>query len=260
MADCYLITGASSGLGAGFAKALAAKGNDLVLIARRADRLEALAALLREEYDVTVHVFPTDLTESGAVASLMEELAAQGITVTHLINNAGYGLRGAFAEMDGPSQARMIDLNCRVPTELSHAVLPAMIAAGRGGILNVASTAAFQPGPWMAVYYATKAFMLYFSEGLHDEVKDKGVKVSALCPGPTRTEFFANAEMEDSALNRFMAGAPEKVIEDGLKALEANKAVRISGALNATIANSIRLTPRPLARKIAGELQKARTR
>ena len=188
----------------------------------------------------------------------MEELAAQGITVTHLINNAGYGLRGAFADMDGPSQARMIDLNCRVPTELSHAVLPAMIAAGRGGILNVASTAAFQPGPWMAVYYATKAFLLYFSEGLHDEVKDKGVKVSALCPGPTRTEFFANAEMEDSALNRFMAGAPEKVVEAGLKALEANKAVHVTGALNVAIASSIRFTPRPLARRIAGELQKAR--
>lgn len=260
MGDCYLITGASSGLGAGFAKALAANGHDLVLVARRADRLEALAAALREEYAITAHVFSTDLTASGAVAQLMEELAEQGITITHLINNAGYGLRGAFADMDGPSQARMIDLNCRVPMELTHAVLPDMIKAGRGGILNVASTAAFQPGPWMAVYYATKAFLLNFSEAVHDEVKDKGISVSALCPGPTKTEFFSLAEMEDSALNRFMTGAPEKVVQDGLKALETNKAVRVSGALNATIASSIRFTPRPLARKIAGELQKARGR
>lgn len=260
MGDCYLITGASSGLGAGFAKALAAKGHDLILVARRADRLETLAALLREQYGVKVHVLPTDLTESGAVAGLMEEIAAQGLTVTHLINNAGYGLRGPFTEMDGPSQARMIDLNCRVPTELTHAVLPAMVASGRGGVLNIASTAAFQPGPWMAVYYATKAFLLSFSEAVHDEVKDKGVAVSALCPGPTRTEFFVHAEMEDSTLNRFMAGAPEKVVEDGLKALAGNKAVRISGALNNAIATSIRFTPRPLARKIAGELQKARAR
>lgn len=260
MSDCYLITGASAGLGAGFAKALAAKGHDLILVARRADRLETLAALLRDQYGVAVHVLPADLTESGAVAALMEDIAAQKLTITHLINNAGFGLRGAFADMDGPSQARMIDLNCRVPTELTHAVLPAMIAAGRGGILNIASTAAFQPGPWMAVYYATKAFLLSFSEAIHDEVKDKGVAVSALCPGPTRTEFFALAEMEDSALNRFMAGAPEKVIEDGLKALDANKAVRVSGALNSAIAGSIRITPRPLARRIAGELQKARGR
>lgn len=260
MGDCYLITGASAGLGAGFARTLAAKGHDLILVARRADRLETLAALLRQDYNIAVHVFPADLTESGAVAQLMEELAERKLTPTHLINNAGYGLRGSFVDMDGPSQARMIDLNCRVPTELSHAVLPAMIAAGRGGILNIASTAAFQPGPWMAVYYASKAFLLSFSEALHDEVKDKGVAVSALCPGPTRTEFFAAADMEDSALSRFMAGAPEKVIEDGLKALEANKAVRVSGALNATIASSIRFTPRPLARKIAGELQKARAR
>lgn len=258
MTDCYLITGASAGLGAHFAMEVAAQGHDLVLVARRSDRLEELAQLLRNRHQVAVHVIVTDLTESGAVAFLMDEIEQQGLTVTHLINNAGFGLRGAFAEMDGPSQARMIDLNCRVPMELCHAALPAMITAGKGGILNVASTAAFQPGPWMAVYYATKAFMLSFSEALHDEVKEKGVNVSALCPGPTRTEFFELAEMEDSMLSRYMAGAPEKVVRDGLNALAANKAVRVPGVLNKTIAGSIRFTPRPLARKIAGSLQKAR--
>ena len=258
MRDCYLITGASAGLGTHFAQAVAARGSDVILVARRADRLEQLAQHLRQKHDIDAHVIVSDLTEAGAVARLMEEVTELGLSVTHLINNAGFGLRGAFAEMDGPSQARMLDLNCRVPTELTHAVLPAMIAAGRGGVLNVASTAAFQPGPWMAVYYATKAYLLSFSEAVHDEVKAQGVSVSALCPGPTRTEFFDVAEMQDSALSRFMAGPAEKVVADGLMALDANRAVRVSGMLNATIASSIRFTPRPLARRIAGELQRAR--
>jgi len=254
--SCYLITGASAGLGAGFAARLAADGHDLVLVARRADRLEALAASLRERHGVRVSVIVSDLTEAGAVAQLMVDIERQGIAVTHLVNNAGFGLRGGFADLDGPSQARMIDLNCRVPVELCHAVLPAMLASGRGGILNVASTAAFQPGPWMAVYYATKAFLLSFSEGLHEEVRGRGVSIAALCPGPTRTEFFEVAEMTDSALSRFLAGEPGKVVADGLAALNANRAVAVSGRLNAALAGSMRFTPRRVARTIAGRLQR----
>ena len=158
MTDCYLITGASAGLGSLFAARLAAEGHDLVLVARRADRLHQLASALHEQHGIHVTVIVADLTEAGAVAELTADLERQGVVVTHLVNNAGYGLRGPFAELDGPSQARMIDLNCRVPVELAHAVLPGMLAAGRGGILNVASTAAFQPGPWMAVYYASRRF------------------------------------------------------------------------------------------------------
>ncbi len=258
MSDCYLITGASAGLGSQFAVALAKQGHDVILVARRAARLEELAQLLRDRYGIAAHIFVSDLTEAGAVARLISDIETEGLVITHLINNTGFGLRGAFADMDGPSQARMIDLNCRVPTELTHAVLPAMIAAGRGGILNIASTAAFQPGPWMAVYYATKSFLLSFSEAVHDEVKNKGIKVSALCPGPTRTEFFDVADMRDSALSRFMSGTADIVVRDGLKALANNRAVKVSGILNAAIAGSIRLTPRPLARKLAGELQRAR--
>jgi uncharacterized protein len=152
----------------------------------------------------------------------------------------------------------MIDLNCRALVELCHAVLPAMIRAKSGGILNVASTASFQPGPWMAVYYASKAFVLSFSEALHHEVRDQGVSVSALCPGPTKTEFFDVAEMHDTALSRYMAGDAAKVVADGIRALDRNKAVEISGALNTTIAQSIRFTPRPIARRIAGALQRRR--
>ncbi len=254
-----LITGASAGLGAGFARAFAARGDDLVLVARRTDRLNALAAELTATHGIHVAVVSTDLTEAGAVARLQIDLQDQGLTVTRLINNAGYGLRGAFADMDGPSQARMIDLNCRALVELCHAFLPDMIKAGRGGILNIASTAAFQPGPWMAVYYASKAFVLSFSEALHDEVRASGVTVSALCPGATKTEFFETAQMTDSLLSRYMAGDADKVIRDGLTALDRNRAVAISGALNIVIAQSIRFTPRWLARWIAGSLQRRRS-
>jgi hypothetical protein len=152
----------------------------------------------------------------------------------------------------------MIDLNCRALVELCHLALPGMIARKSGGILNVASTAAFQPGPWMAVYYATKAFVLSFSEALHEELKDRGVRVSALCPGPTRTEFAEVADMADSDLFKRFASGPEAVVADGLAALKANRAVKVSGAMNAVMAGSIRFTPRWLARRIAGSLQKRR--
>jgi uncharacterized protein len=253
-----LITGASAGLGAGFARAFAARGDNLVLVARRTARLQALANDLISAHGIDVDVITSDLTEAGAVAQLQIELEDQSCVVTHLVNNAGYGLRGNFVDMDGPSQARMIDLNCRALVELCHAFLPAMVAARRGGILNIASTAAFQPGPWMAVYYASKAFVLSFSEALHDEVRASGVTVTALCPGPTRTEFFETAQMNDTALSRYMAGDADKVIRDGIAALDRNRAVAISGLLNTVIAQSIRFTPRALARWIAGALQKRR--
>ena len=253
-----LITGASAGLGTHFALALAAEGHDLILVARRTDRLEQLAQLARTKHGVSAHVLPADLAKKNAVAKLVEAVSLQGLSVDLLVNNAGYGARGAFAEMDRQMQVRMIDLNCRALMELSHAFLPDMLAAKRGAILNVASTAAFQPGPWMAVYYATKAFVLSFSEALHEEVKDRGVHVSALCPGPTRTEFADLADMGDSELFKRFASAPEQVVADGLKALKANRAVMVSGGMNKVMAGSIRFTPRLLARRIAGSLQKAR--
>ena len=253
-----LITGASSGLGARFALAVAAEGGDVILVARRADRLAQLARSIREKYDVAAEAIVCDLGAPGAPAKLIAEVAKRGLAVDTLINNAGFGARGAFAEIDRIAQARMIDLNCRALMELCHVVLPGMIAKGSGGILNIASTAAFQPGPWMSVYYATKAFVLSFSEGLHEEVKGQGVHVSALCPGPTRTEFAAVADMADSALFKRFASDPEAVVRDGLRALKANKAVEVSGAMNTLMAGGIRFTPRGLARSMAGSLQKAR--
>lgn len=254
-----VITGASAGLGVHFAENLAAARRDLLLVARRADRLDALAARLRAEHGITVDVIAIDLSAPDAPRALIDQAHARGLSITMLINNAGFGARGAFDGLDLARQAEMIDLNCRALMALCHLVLPGMIARGQGEILNVASTAAFQPGPWMAVYYATKAFVLSFSEALHEEVKDKGVRVSALCPGPTRTEFADVADMSDSELFKRFASDANAVAREGLAALRANRAVKVSGVLNAVMAGSIRFTPRGLARRIAGSLQKARS-
>jgi len=253
-----LVTGASAGLGTHFALALAKRGDDVVLVARREDRLEQLAERIRGRHGVAAHIVAADLAKKTAIAKIIDRVAGEGLTVDLLINNAGFGARGAFAEIDRAAQARMIDVNCRALVELSHAFLPAMLDRRSGAILNVASTAAFQPGPWMAVYYATKAFVLSFSEALHEEVKDQGVHVSALCPGPTRTEFAELAAMGDSELFKRMAGPPEKVVADGINALGANRAVVVSGMMNKVGASSIRFIPRGLARRLAGSLQKAR--
>lgn len=253
-----LITGASAGLGEGFARALAADGCDLILTARRGDRLEALAAELRATHHVAVAIFPADLADPAAAPRLIADIAAAGLTIDTLINNAGYGLRGPVATLDEQAQLGIIDVNCRALVALARAVLPAMIARKDGGILNIASTAAFQPGPWMAVYYASKAFVLSFSEALHEEVRAHGVRVAALCPGPTHTEFADRVGMTDMPLFARLASGPDTVVRDGLAALRANQAVKVSGAINAVMAESIRLTPRALARRIAGSLQRAR--
>jgi uncharacterized protein len=254
MTQVCLVTGASAGLGAGFARQLAASGKSLVLVARRLDKLEALAAELRKTYGIQVFAEASDLSEQGAVKSLMARLKARNLEVDCLVNNAGFGLNGKFSELDGDKQSDMITLNCTALTELCHAVLPAMIARKSGSILNVASTAAFQAGPLMAVYYASKAFVLSFSEALHEEMLPHGIHVSALCPGATETEFFSAAGMGGSALAK-MASNPEKVVTDGLLALKNNKAFVVSGLMNKLLAQSTRFTPRFITRKIAKSLQ-----
>lgn len=256
MAGTALITGASAGLGERFARALAREGHEVILVARRRDRLDILAEAIRQEFGRQAHVFPADLAAPGAADALIAAIAAAGLPINTLVNNAGFGLRGAFAELDRARQLEMIDLNCRVLVELCHAVLPGMVQMRGGGILNIASTAAFQPGPWMAVYYASKAFVLSFSEALHEEVKGKGVRVACLCPGATRTEFADVSDMASSRLFKMFAGDADAVVRDGLAALVGNRAVKTSGLVNALMAASIRFTPRPLARGLAGALQK----
>ena len=219
-----LITGASAGLGVEFARQLKARGQKLVLVARRKDRLDALAAELGNARVVAI-----DLSEAGSTARLMADVAAAGEYVDTLINNAGFGLKGRFAELDAARQRAMIDLNVTSLTELCRAVAPGMFERGQGAILNVASTAAFQPGPNMAVYFATKAYVLSFSEALHEELKPHGIHVTALCPGPTKTEFGEVAGFSgNGAFDRLSADA-ESVVRAGLKGLEAKRAVVVSG-------------------------------
>jgi hypothetical protein len=245
-----LITGASAGLGVEFARELSKRGYSLVLAARRKERLDLLAAELGNARAVEI-----DLGREGAAAELVGNVEAAGETIDLLVNNAGFGLHGRFDKADPKRLRQMIDLNCGALTELCREVLPAMIERRSGGILNVASTAAFQPGPGMAVYFATKAFVLSLSEALHEEAKRFGVKVSALCPGPTRTEFGEVAGFKGTKLIGRLSMDAEPVVRAGLEALDANRAVAITGVVNKAGALSIRFLPRSLVRKLAGAIK-----
>lgn len=250
MRKVALITGASAGLGVEFARQLRERGHRLVLAARRKERLDELAKELGNSRVVTV-----DLSKKDSAAKLLADVEAKGETVDLLVNNAGFGLIGQFAELDARREREMIDLNVGALTELCRGVAPGMIERKSGGIINVASTAAFQPGPKMAVYFATKAFVLSLTEALHEELKPHGVKVCCLCPGPTRTEFGevagfgGNGLFEKTAMN-----APE-VVPAGLKGLDSNKAIVIPGTLNKVGAVSGRFAPRSVVRKIAGAIK-----
>jgi short-subunit dehydrogenase len=245
-----LITGASAGLGADFARQLAKRGFALVLAARRKDRLDALAKELGNARGVGI-----DLSKKDAAARLMADIAAAGEEVEILVNNAGFGLIGRFADLDAKRLRQMIDLNVGTLTELCRAVAPQMIARQSGGILNVASTAAFQPGPKMAVYFATKAFVLSLSEALHEELKPHGVKVSCLCPGPTQTEFGNVAGFGGNGLFDRVAMESPQVVAAGLAGLDRNHAVVVPGLMNKIGAASTRFAPRPIVRKIAGAIK-----
>jgi uncharacterized protein len=245
-----LITGASSGLGVEFARQLSNRGKGLVLVARRKDRLEALAAELGSARALAI-----DLSEPGATSRLLADLDRAGERVEILVNNAGFGLRGRFVELDAAREREMIDLNIGALTDLCRAIAPCMVERRSGGILNVASTAAFQPGPNMAVYFATKAYVLSFTEALHEELKPHGVKVSALCPGPTRTEFGEVAGIRTLGQFDRLAMESGPVVRAGLEALEANEAVVIPGATNKIGAWSTRLAPRSVVRRVAGSLK-----
>ena len=250
MIQVALITGASAGLGVDFARQLSAKGHRLVLVARRLDRLEALAEELGNARAVAC-----DLAQPGAAATLMADLAAHGEVVETLINNAGFGLWGRFFGLDAKQQREMIDLNVGALTDLCRACAPAMVERQSGAILNLASTAAFQPGPRMAVYFATKAYVLSLTEALHEELKPHGIKVSALCPGPTRTEFGEIAGFAgNGAFDRISADS-QGVVRAGLNGLERNEAVMIPGLINKAGAQGHRFLPRSVLRKIAGSIK-----
>ena len=250
MTKTALITGASAGLGVEFARQLSAKGYRLVLAARRKDRLEALAKALGNARVVAI-----DLAEAGAAGKLLADCDAAGDTIDLLVNNAGFGLGGRFAELDAARQREMIDLNVGTLTDLCRAFAPRMIARKSGAILNVASTAAFQAGPGMAVYFATKAYVLSFTEALHEELKPHGIKVSALCPGPTATEFGAVAGFSDGGIADKLGMDAATVVRIGIAGIDKNRAVVVTGLMNKIGAASTRFVPRAVARRIAGAIK-----
>ena len=250
MAGVALVTGASAGLGAEFARQLSVQGRRLVLVARRKQRLDALAGELGNARAVGL-----DLSEPDAAGRLMADLGGHGETVELLVNNAGFGLWGKFAAADPAALRQMIDLNCGVLTELCSAVVPGMIERRAGAILNVASTAAFQPGPGMAVYFATKAFVLSFSEALHEEYRRDGIRVTALCPGPTATEFGEVAGFKGNGAFDKLSADSASVVRAGLAGLDEGKAVMIPGLINKAGAQGHRLLPRSWLRKVTAAIK-----
>jgi short-subunit dehydrogenase len=250
-----VVTGASSGIGTELARVFAARGYPLVLTALRHERLEALADEIRQAHGVQVEVVALDLGDREAPQDLTEMLRERGIAVHTLVNNAGFGLRGYFASLPHEQQLAMIDLNVTALTSLSRLMLPGMIERRRGGILNVASIAAFQAGPYMAVYYATKAFVLSLSEALHDEAKPHGVTVTALCPGPTESEFSDTAGLKDSRLFNAGVMTSVEVARVGVEGYEAGRAIVIPGARNRAGAIGAKFMSRVVSRRIAGLLQ-----
>jgi len=240
-----LITGASAGLGFEFAKLFARDKYNLVLVARSGPKLAQLAEGLRHQHGITVKTIPLDLGLPRAAQDLFEETHRAGIAVDILVNNAGYGRSGSFADIAIEESYGQIQLNITALTLLTRLFLPAMIERRSGKIMNVASTAAFQPGPMMAVYYATKAYVLSFSEAIADELRNTGVCVTCFCPGPTLTEFQKRAQTENTrVLKQFRPMDAKTVAADGYRALMANKTLAISGFKNWIAAESVRFAPR----------------
>ncbi|MFZ5629012.1 MAG: SDR family NAD(P)-dependent oxidoreductase [Spirochaetota bacterium] len=250
-----LVTGASTGIGYELAKVLAARGYDLVVVARNAKKLKELASEFKSACTVTPVAL--DLSDSRATRQLFQKTQKAKLKIDLLVNNAGFGSSGNFVELDLRRELQQIDLNIRALTELTHLYGAEMAARKSGRILNVASTAAFQPGPWMSVYYATKSYVLHFSEGIAEELKKSGVQVSVLCPGPTVTEFADTAGMDNSLLfsSKLMKPATARyVAQYGVEKLLKGKLIIIPGFMNRAMAFGNRFSPRFLVRKIAGYL------
>ncbi|MET0646314.1 MAG: SDR family oxidoreductase [Pyrinomonadaceae bacterium] len=253
-----LVTGASGGIGEELARLFAADGHDLVLVARSRDKLARLAEELQAKHGVEARVLAADLARPEAPREIFEELGAGGFRVDALVNNAGVGSYGLFAETDLQSELDLLQINVVALTHLTKLFLPGMLARRRGYVMNVASTAAFQPGPLMAVYYASKAYVLSFSEALANECEGANVRVSALCPGPTETGFVAAAGMGDSKLFDRAVMDARTVAEAGYRGLLAGKTIVIPGTRNNLLARSIGFFPRGLVTKVVRGIQEKR--
>jgi short-subunit dehydrogenase len=256
MSKTALITGASGGIGAEFARILAENKNNLILVARSKNKLDELKKDLEDKHNISVFTIGRDLSLPGAAKEVYDEVKERAISIDYLINNAGFGDFGFFAESDWNKQEQMINLNVIALAHLTRLFLPDMICRRGGKILNVASTASFQPGPTMSVYFATKAFVLSFSEAIDNEVREHGITVTALCPGSTQTGFHSVAALEGrKPPERNNIPSAREVAEFGYRAMIKGKTVAIHGFKNTLLANSIRFGPRSLVVKLARKTQ-----
>lgn len=249
-----LITGASAGIGLELARCFAADGHDLILVARRVEKLEEIASELTQKHDIKAHVFPSDLGVPGAAHQLFEAIDARGHRIAALVNNAGIGQSGEFASSDLDTLSTMLHLNVVALTELTRSFLPTLLEQERGYILNVGSTAGFQPGPGMAVYYASKAYVNSFSDALVEELKDTRVSITNLAPGATDTEFQERADVADAVL--FAAGVmtSREVAQAGYAAMLSGTSLHIPGLKNKVGAKAAAVVPRALMRKIISKV------
>jgi short-subunit dehydrogenase len=256
MTPVVLITGASSGIGAALARVFAAHGHELVLVARRQDRLNALADEIAAAGRSRPTVLAADLERRDAASVIAAELSAKAMEPAVVVNNAGFGLSGAAAAVNRDEQLAMVDVNVRALTELSLMFVDSL-TRHRGGILNVASMAAFLPGPGMAVYYASKAYVLSFSEALHRELSDRGVRVTTLCPGPVPTEFQARSGMQLNAAARALELSAERVAQIGYDAFMRGKRVVVAGINNRIAVSLMRLVPNGLLLRLVDQRPRA---
>jgi short-subunit dehydrogenase len=255
MKNTALITGASNGIGLELAKIHASKGGDLVLVARNKSKLDELKIELENQFKITVYTIGKDLSETNAAQDIYNETNKQNIQIDYLINNAGFGDFGMFAESDWNKELKMINLNITSLTNFTKLYLQDMVKRRSGKIMNVASTAAFQSGPTMAVYCATKAFVLSFSEAVSNEVSNKGITITSLCPGATETGFQAAGGMEESELFKGKKlPAAKEVAEYGYAAMMKGKVVAIHGIMNYIMSNSIRFIPRAMVLKVSRKI------
>ena len=251
-----LVTGASSGIGETFVRKLAARGTNVVLVARRAERLEELAEEVTKEHGVTAEVLAADLSDEAGLARVEERLSLVDRPVDLLVNNAGFGTRGPFHELDVDKEEQEIRLNVIALVRLTRAALPVMIGREKGGVVNVSSVGSFQPVPMMATYAATKAFVTSFTEAIAEEVRGTGVRVVALCPGFTRTEFGDHVGAEAAGVPDFLWMGTEPVVDTALSALDRGQVVAIPGLLNQATVATTRMVPRSVVRRFVGLVSK----
>lgn len=255
--DVALVTGASSGIGEALARRLARDGHALALVARRVERLEQLAAALRADRGVEVHVLPADLTASGACTGLVAELERRGLSVSWLVNNAGFGTNGKFWELPVEREIEEIALNVEALVELTGRCLPAMVARGRGVVMNVASVGGFVPSPYMATYTATKAFVLTFSEAIAAELRGTGVEVLCVCPGLTRTEFQSHVAVDTEGIPELAWQSADEVADEAVSAVGRGPVV-VTGRVNRLMVNTTKFIPRGLVTRVSGRVVRPR--